>query len=849
MDNQQIKEICLSLMHADCEDDVINILQKVGYWDNRAVWRLFGDFENNYSTIGNQMARPDAALIEKLVNSVDARLMNECLVRGIDPEGPDAPKSIKEAVAAFFEDGKLKSVRAGLIKEWEESKRREIARGITLTATGAIASEGNPCFTISDCGEGQTPEMMPNTLLSLNKENKLRIPFVQGKFNMGGTGALKFCGHHGLQLIVTRRNPEILRSKNKLGHPSDMHWGFTIIRREYPEGSRRSSVYTYLAPVRAEDAPSKGGVLRFKEDSMPIFPSAYPKTPEPYGRLCEWGTLIKLYEYEIGSGFKAQIPRQGSVKDRVDILLPEIALPIRIHECREQFWKQPGAKPRSFETTITGLSVRLDHDKADNLEENFPASCSIAVEGEQMKATIYAFKKGTARRYRKNEGIIFTVNGQTHAPLPKNFFRRKNVKLSYLDDSILVMVDCTNVSGKTREDLFMNSRDRLSGGELSSKLEDTLEELLKNHPGLRELKERRRREEIESKISDDRPLENILKSMIERYPTLANLFLTGQRASNPFKSLKVKGELKFEGNRYPTYFKFKNIDYGKILYRECHISMRCRITFETDATNDYFSRNVDPGEFSLHIVIGENYISMDNYVLNLHNGLAYLSVKLPDNCNVGDEPRFMALVTDPTQIEPFKNTFVVKIKPATIKPQAGKGERAKPPGKEEGIDREIPAGIRLPNPFEVYENEWDSKEPQFTKTTALRIKNAGDAQGNADEENGDDNYDFFVNMDNLYLKTELKYTGSDTTITKLRFKYGLVLLGLALLHQERQKLKKALHDGDQKVDNDNAEGWDIEKKVEEFSSAVAPVLLPLIESLGDLDIDKNYISDVSGEET
>ena len=48
---------------------------------------------------------------------------------------------------------------------------------------------------------------MPDTFLSLDKSNKLRIPFVQGKFNMGGTGVFEFCGPNGLQLIVTRRNP------------------------------------------------------------------------------------------------------------------------------------------------------------------------------------------------------------------------------------------------------------------------------------------------------------------------------------------------------------------------------------------------------------------------------------------------------------------------------------------------------------------------------------------------------------------------------------------------------------------------------------------------------------------
>ena len=103
MDNQQAKKLCLSLMHADTEDAVIAALETAGYWANPAVWRLYGDSESNYSTIGNQQSRPDAALVEKLVNSVDARLMNECLFRGIDPEGPEAPKTIQDAVARFFD--------------------------------------------------------------------------------------------------------------------------------------------------------------------------------------------------------------------------------------------------------------------------------------------------------------------------------------------------------------------------------------------------------------------------------------------------------------------------------------------------------------------------------------------------------------------------------------------------------------------------------------------------------------------------------------------------------------------------------------------------------------------------
>jgi len=208
--NQQLLDLFLHLLRADYEEQVIDILRSAGLWENRSLWRLFGDNENNYSTIGNQQAKPEAALVEKLVNSVDARLMLECLLRGINPEGPKAPKSIREAVAMFFEEHpNPQSPAAGKINQWSSSQRLQVAQGITFAATGARAQAGNPSFTIADAGEGQTPDRMPETLLSLNRSNKLRIPFVQGKFNMGGTGVLKFCGHENLQLVISRRHPKI----------------------------------------------------------------------------------------------------------------------------------------------------------------------------------------------------------------------------------------------------------------------------------------------------------------------------------------------------------------------------------------------------------------------------------------------------------------------------------------------------------------------------------------------------------------------------------------------------------------------------------------------------------------
>jgi len=104
MTNGQIRDLCIALLHADSEEEAIGLLKEAGYWDKPELWRHYGDLENNWGTGGNQQSLAEAALAEKLVNSVDARLINECLVRNIDPKSKQAPQSIPEAVATFFEE-------------------------------------------------------------------------------------------------------------------------------------------------------------------------------------------------------------------------------------------------------------------------------------------------------------------------------------------------------------------------------------------------------------------------------------------------------------------------------------------------------------------------------------------------------------------------------------------------------------------------------------------------------------------------------------------------------------------------------------------------------------------------
>lgn len=811
------KRLCLDLMACNTEAEVIDVLKSSGLWDDDDAWRYFGDDDGNFDTIGNQQSRPEAALVEKVINGVDARLILACLLAGIHPEGPEAPTSIRKAVARFIEEAvNPDSADTGRVKNWVDAKRTAEGRLITLAASG-LKTPNNPTYSIADAGEGQTPHRMPDTFVSLHKKNKLRIPFVQGKFNMGGTGALQFCGKHNLQLIVTRRHPDLTRNSLE---PTDSHWGFTVVRRENPSGGRRTSTYTYLAPGDKEAHPRKGRVLSFASATMPIFPEG----KNPHGREVGWGSLVKLFEYE-SSGFKSNIISAGAgLLRRLDFLIPEAALPVRLYECRD-FSGHAG----SFETNLTGLAVRLEDDRVNSLED-VPSSAKLSVHGEQMDVTIYAFKKNRAKTYRRSEGIAFLVNGQAHGYISTHFFRKPSVSMSYLADSLLVIVDASHISGRAREDLFMNSRDRLREGELKKDIERLLEDMLRNDEGLRRLKERRRQEEITERLGDSKPLEEVLESILKKSPALSTLFIAGQRLANPFKTKMVgQGDRKYEGKRFPTIFKFRNLDYGKKLIRACHLNLRARIAFETDAENDYFKRDLDQGTFELLRRVGNAWEETSDFVMNLHEGVATLTIPLPTGTAAGNELDFRAVTTDESRVEPFTNEFTLQVKPEA-KPVSGSHTKKKPPTKKKGQDREQETHLALPTIIEVEEEKWPEYDPPFDKTTALRIRHAGRT---TDSGNSSDAYDFYVNVDNLYLKTEQKGSSISPQFLRARFIYGLVLIGLGLLQDERalKKLAKSLDaEGEEPQDEVS-----VEEIVERVSRSIAPVLLPMIDALGGLE--------------
>ena len=578
--------LCMSLMRADTEAEVISILQSAGYWDNPFVWRPLGDDDNNFATIGNQQSEAIAALVEKIVNGVDARLIDACLQAGVNPEGPDAPQSVREAVAHFFEGKAHPTDHDGRIAEWASSKATAQGRLLTVSATGYMPMAGKPSISIADQGEGQTPNSFPDTFMSLHRSNKLRIPFVQGKFNMGGTGALQFCGGESkVQLVVSRRDPALL---GDIASERDRQWGFTVVRREPPTHGSRSSVFTYLAPV--DNGIDPHAVLSFAADEWPIFPEANDEVRDAYGRPAPYGSLIKLYEYE-WQGTKSNIVSSApGLLRRVDIGLPELALPVRLFECRPEYKGHSG----SFATNALGLVARLDENRSENLEPESPIGGILALEGRQIKLRVYVFRPGKARQYRTaRHGVVFSVNGQMHGAFREDLFRRQAVGMGYLADSLLVVADCSDIEGQAREDLFMNSRDRLRDTPLERRLEADLEAFLKNEKTLKELRNRRRQAALADKLQDDKPFADLLQELLKSNPMLSKLLFQGFRLPAPFPpggGAIDSTTARFESKRFPTVFRFRGRKDYQPYTRSAFLGSKVNVSFETDAEDGYFVR-------------------------------------------------------------------------------------------------------------------------------------------------------------------------------------------------------------------------------------------------------------------
>jgi len=860
-----IESLFLSLLHADNESDVLGILESANYWDNPDFWRPIGDNTNNRAIIGNQQEDAVSALAEKITNSVDAILINRCLELGIDPTSTSAPRSMRQALAKFFLE--TEDENAGMSRYWgsdrleTNSELERVTKLIWLSVTGV---EKDPSITIADRGEGQTPDNFPRTFMALvgyknsegrTESQKANIPFVQGQFNMGSSGVYPFSSReHGFQLLVSRRNPKLLK---ETASKRDKEWGFTVVRRSRTHA--KGSVYEYLAPVKTA-AHLYGEVLSFEADRLPLIPES-PPTAVPnkvYHELVEYGTLLKLYEFryrEQGLSTGHVLMKSGLMR-QLELVLPECGLPVRIVEARPPKSESADVKPGSFQNNMFGILQRVqrlvhrqawkqqvaqeDDDVSEDVDtpvaeggatkksralglEGPPVDGDILVAGVRIPWVAFVFSDDAGDRTRNGKySLIYHLNGQKHAHEPKGWFSDIGYRYLARHNQILVLVDCTALSVAQREEVFKPSRDRMNRGELSNEIQDVLKDALKTDSKLQALQVAVHQRKQNERLTSKAPIKNVLESLLKNTPSLARFFGLGAslRIPRPFPGPDAgghEGSDTFEGKHHPTFLKFS--DGSTTLHRVAHVGSRVRLSFSTDAVDDYFSRPRDNGV--LDVASTNASVPISGSRGELESGKFSYNVSLPDDIPIGTVIPIDFSLHDGV-IEPLKCAAVLTVQEAPVKGPSGDSSRRPKRGTANINDLDVRKCTNPAQPREGYE-EWPSNP--WNERDAVWIEDNPETEGAVT---------FYVNCDNIYLRSAQKEkVEGDAALIEAKFMWSLVLLSLSII--EDFKTPKAPDSQDESSTDDQLSNRD--EIISTTTRAMAQLILPMMEAVGAMTSD------------
>jgi hypothetical protein len=104
--------------------------------------------------------------------------------------------------------------------------------------------------------------------------------------------------------------------------------------------------------------------------------------------------------------------------------------------------------------------------------------------------------------------------------------------------------------------------------------------------------------------------------------------------------------------------------------------------------------------------------------------------------------------------------------------------------------------------------------------------------GSDDEiDDSGDVFDFYVNVDNKHLRTAQKESKEEPKLLEAKFIYSLVLIGLALISEGRTHQKSP--------EESENEAETIDGFVARATAALAPVLLPMVDTIGGLSLTES----------
>ena len=720
-------------------------------------WKPLGGSTANYGIVHSQQSDPVNALCEKPVNSMDHVLLKACRLAGDDPEGRGTPRTMRKAVERYL------SVKGGNFDALPEEQADEMARNVMIVADGP---KERPNIAVADRGEGQRPEDFEDTLLSLQRGNKNAIRFVQGKYNMGGTGVLPFCAS-GYELIASRRCAGLVAAEGG----SD-EWGFTLIREkpDVPEGNK-TTWYEFLA---------------MPDGTVPTAPAGpLPLLPGEEG--LEDGCYIKMFGYDLPE----PRPITSSLWSAINSRLYAPSMPIMMVDARTCFGNRDRA--RRAGTVMRGNRGRVVRDGGDHVRLRREIQFKLHGFGRHLiEVTVFrhALTYGDADgrgggqgrgapigRFRsKSEAIMLTQNGQTHATISEARLKSET-GLESLAPHMMIHMDLTGIpTSKTK--IFMASRDRVRRSADYKALEAAIMQDLKHDDQLRAL-------DVEYKNLDDSAsvhdvsMDQAIVNAVRRNRYIADLLRTGGTAVEGGGEGGEGGggeggeggggeggeggggeggeggglATEFVPSYVPTYLHVRGMPSGEETYvarkQIPHDGGMSYVYLETDAPNDYTSREADAGE-----LISQFPDASDGSCHEPYDGVVRVKIR-SKGAQFGDAGELIVVLTRPNAM-PLRCIVQLYYGPPA-------GARAGNGGPGDDPDKD--AGVSVPKLSWVARDQWDVQG--WNEKSVSKVKSDT----------------ILINQDCCYLVEFIKsHPDADPTEAKNRFGFNVYVASLLLDH-------------------------------------------------------------------
>ena len=399
-------------------------------------FRFLGDSSSNGSNVG-QLTYGEKGLVERITNAIDSVIENEKNKNGIGT-AKDSSAIIKKSFPKYF------SNMQDVMNEEANKSFAKDAENKVLLAVNDGSRSNKPTFDIIDKGTGLLGAEFEETILSINRGNKLSRDksYLIGAFGQGGSTSLPFTY---ATIIVSKKENRI---------------AFTIIKRveliDY-----KNMVYVYLTlEGKIPEIDFEGYVT---DDYLNDFINNTVS-----------GTLVRMVETEISKRFRDnEVTKPGMLGDYLNTELFNVGLPVKVIENRKEYRENTHLQNRSVYGSLLKIKTSRKYVKKDycgtiNIEHNnhsYNIEYFMLLPNDEEKWGSEAECKKVFEQFNVYyDPIIYTVNGQTINT--ERYTKVNNAGLNFLRFRLLVVINL-DVLGTEKYKFFTTDRARIVNSDLT----------------------------------------------------------------------------------------------------------------------------------------------------------------------------------------------------------------------------------------------------------------------------------------------------------------------------------------------------------------------------------------------